>query len=340
LGPAVYPVGRAAGHGRRLDPPPPSAYTRPYMRLVFLGTPEFAVPTVEALARAGHQVLAVVAQPDRPAGRGHVLKAPATKAWALARGVPVLQPEKVRDGTLAAALAALEPDVLVVTAYGRILGRDLLELAPFGALNVHASLLPRWRGAAPIQWAVASGDAETGVTIMQMDEGLDTGDLLLARTLAIGAEETAQALAPRLAMLGGQAIVEALPQLAAGALVPVRQAPGEVTLAPILAKEHGRLDFTRPAAELACRVRGFTPWPGTHTSLAGRVLKVHRAAPAAGGPEPGAPGTATVVDGSLRVACGGGTALELLEVQPEGKRRMAARDFVNGLPAGGLVLGT
>jgi methionyl-tRNA formyltransferase len=311
------------------------------MRLVFLGTPEFAVPTVEALHRAGHQVLAVVAQPDRPAGRGQALKAPATTGWALARGIPVLQPEKVRDGTLATALAALEPDALVVTAYGRILGRDLLELAPFGAINVHASLLPRWRGAAPIQWAVASGDTETGVTIMQMDEGLDTGDLLLARTLAIGAEETAEALAPRLAALGGQAIVEALPLLAAGALVPVRQAPGEVTLAPILSKAHGRLDFQRPAAELACRVRGFTPWPGTSTSLAGRVLKVHRAAPIAGGTEPGAPpGTAMVVGGSLRVACGGGTALELLEVQPEGKRRMAARDFVNGLPAGGLVLGT
>jgi methionyl-tRNA formyltransferase len=340
LGPGVYPAGRALGHGRRLDRPPPSAYTRPYMRLVFLGTPEFAVPTVEALAGAGHQVLAVVAQPDRPAGRGQALRAPATKAWAMAHGVPVLQPEKVRDGVLAAALAALEPEVLVVTAYGRILGRDLLELARFGAINVHASLLPRWRGAAPIQWAVASGDTETGVTIMQMDEGLDTGDLLLARTLAIGAEETAEALAPRLAALGGQAVVEALPLLAAGALVPVKQAPGEVTLAPILTKEHGRLDFGRPAAELACRVRGFTPWPGTFTSLGGKVLKVHRAAATASGASAGAPGTALVAGGSLRVACGGGTTLELLEVQPEGRKRMAARDFANGLPAGGLVLGT
>jgi methionyl-tRNA formyltransferase len=309
------------------------------MRLVFLGTPEFAVPTVDALARAGHEVLAVVAQPDRPAGRGQELKAPATKAWALARGIPVLQPEKVRDGTLAAALAALRPDALVVTAYGRILGRDLLTLAPLGAINVHASLLPRWRGAAPIQWAVASGDVETGVTVMQMDEGLDTGDILLARTLAIGAEETAEALAPRLAALGGEAIVEAMPLLAAGALVPVRQAAAEVTLAPILEKAHGRLDFTRPAAELACRVRGFTPWPGTFTSVAGKVLKVHRAAAADGGAGSDRPGVATVADGRLRVACGGRTVLELLEVQPEGRKRMAARDFVNGLPAGGLVLG-
>jgi methionyl-tRNA formyltransferase len=309
------------------------------MRLVFLGTPEFAVPTVDALARAGHEVLAVVAQPDRPAGRGQELKAPATKAWALARGIPVLQPEKVRDGTLAAALAALRPDALVVTAYGRILGRDLLTLAPLGAINVHASLLPRWRGAAPIQWAVASGDVETGVTVMQMDEGLDTGDILLARALAIGAEETAEALAPRLAALGGEAVVEALPLLAAGALVPVRQAAAEVTLAPILEKAHGRLDFTRPAAELACRVRGFTPWPGAFTSVAGKVLKVHRAAATGGGAGSDAPGVATVTGGRLRVACGGATVLELLEVQPEGRKRMAARDFVNGLPAGGLVLG-
>ncbi len=327
------------GHDPPLDPPPPSAYIR-RMRLVFLGTPEFAVPTVAALARAGHQLLAVVAQPDRPAGRGQALKAPATKAWALAHGVPVLQPEKVRDGALAAALGALRPDLLVVTAYGRILGRDLLTLAPLGALNVHASLLPRWRGAAPIQWAVASGDAETGVTIMQMDEGLDTGDILLARTLAIGPEETAEALSPRLAALGGEAIVEALPLVAAGALVPVRQDAAAVTLAPILEKAHGRLDFTRPAAQLACRIRGFAPWPGAFTSLGGKALKVHRAAARVGRPDDGPPGAAVVVDGALRVACGGGTALELLEVQPEGKRRMAARDFVNGLPAGGLVLGS
>jgi methionyl-tRNA formyltransferase len=173
---------------------------------------------------------------------------------------------------------------------------------------------------------------------MQMDEGLDTGDILLARALAIGEEETAEALAPRLAALGGEAIVEALPLLADGALVPVRQPAAGVTLAPILEKAHGRLDFTRPAAELACRVRGFTPWPGTFTSLAGKVLKVHRAAAAAGAGA-GPPGTATVADGRLRVACGGATVLELLEVQPEGRKRMAARDFVNGLPAGGLVLG-
>jgi len=321
------------------------------MRVVFLGTPEFAVPTVEALASAGHEIVAVVAQPDRPAGRGQALKAPATKAWAESRAIPVLQPLKVRDGALAAALATLRPDVLVVTAYGRILGRDLLTLAPLGAVNVHASILPRWRGAAPIQWAVAAGDTETGVTIMQMDEGLDTGDVLLVRATPIGPEETAEALAPRLAALGGRAIVEALPRLAAGALVPVPQDGSRHTLAPILEKEHGRLDFTRPAAELAARIRGFTPWPGGFTTLAGKVLKVHLARPAPGtgggtgggtGPgEAGEPGQARLVPGALRVACGAGTALDLLEVQPEGKKRMAAADFANGLgqAARALVLG-
>jgi methionyl-tRNA formyltransferase len=309
------------------------------MRVVFLGTPEFAVATVDALAAAGHEVLAVVAQPDRPAGRGQALHAPAVKVWAEARGVPVLQPTKVRDGSLAAALAPLRPDVLVVTAYGRILGRDLLRLAPLGAINVHASLLPRWRGAAPIQWAVAAGDAETGVTVMQMDEGLDTGDMLLVRTTPIGPEETAEALLPRLAALGGAAAVEALPRLAAGALVPVAQDAAGVTLAPILTKDHGRLDFTRPAAELAARVRGLTPWPGAFTSLDGKGLKVHRARPAPSGAGDGVPGSARGVDGVLRVTCGGGSALDVVELQPEGKKRMAATDFLNGVGSRPLVLG-
>ncbi len=204
------------------------------MRIAFLGTPAFAVPSLEALLGAGHELLAVVAQPDRPAGRGQALREPATKAWALGRGVKVLQPEKVRDGRLAAELGALRPDVLVVAAYGRILGPDLLRLAPLGAINVHGSLLPRWRGAAPIQWAVASGDRETGVTIMQMDEGLDTGDLLLQRTLAIGPGDTAETLSARLASLGGEALTEALVGLERGSLVPVPQDPAQVTLARIL----------------------------------------------------------------------------------------------------------
>jgi methionyl-tRNA formyltransferase len=309
------------------------------LKIAFLGTPAFAVPPLDALARAGHDVRCVVAQPDRPAGRGQELREPATKAWARARGLPVLQPEKVRDGRLAAELRAFGPDVLVVVAYGRILGRDLLDLAPLGAVNVHASLLPRWRGAAPIQWAIAEGDRETGVTIMRMDEGLDTGDLLLQRACAIAPDDTAGALGERLAALGAEALVEALPALAAGRLAPVRQDPRAVTLAPIIDKEHGRLDFAARAERLAARVRGFTPWPGAFTTAGGRLLKVHRArAVADAGALP--PGGVREVDGGLLVGCGEGTALLLEEVQLEGKRRMSAGELLRGLPMpAGTVLG-
>jgi methionyl-tRNA formyltransferase len=307
------------------------------VRLAFLGTPEFAVPALDALHRAGHEVLCVVAQPDRPAGRGHGLREPATKAWARAHGLPVLQPEKVRDGRLAADLGALRPDVLVVAAYGRILGPDLLELAPFGAVNIHGSLLPRWRGAAPIQWALAEGDRETGVTIMQMDEGLDTGDLLLQRVTPILETDTAETLRARLAGLGADAIVEALPLLAEGRLTPVRQDPAEVTLARIIEKEDGRLDFSLPAERLAARIRAFTPWPGAFTTMGGKLLKIHAAEPAsASGAEPGEslPGPEWVV------GCGGGTALRLIEVQLEGKRRMGAVEARRGLVTPRVALGT
>jgi methionyl-tRNA formyltransferase len=316
------------------------------MRIAFLGTPDFAVPALEALARGGHEVAVVVAQPDRPAGRGGALREPATKAWARARAVPVLQPDKVRDGKLAAELAALRPDALVVAAYGRILGSDLLHLAPHGALNVHGSLLPRWRGAAPIQWAVASGDRETGVTIMQMDEGLDTGDVLLQRALPIGPEETSEALFPRLAALGGEALLEALAGLARGALVPVRQDPAQVTLARILEKEDGRVDWARPAAELAARLRGFTPWPGAFTALDGRLVKLLQAAPlpvlvAGEPPALPAPGHGVRVPGrGLLVACGGGTALLVTRLQPEGKPAQDPLAFLNGLRRDEVAFGT
>ncbi len=311
------------------------------MRVVFLGTPAFAVPPLDALARAGHELVAVVAQPDRPAGRGQALKEPATKAWARARGVPVVQPEKVRDGRLAAELRALRPDVLCVAAYGRILGRDLLELAPFGAINVHGSLLPRYRGAAPIQWAIASGDAETGVSIMQMDEGLDTGDVLLQRALPIAPDDTAETLAPRLAALGGEALAEALDLLARGELVPVRQDASRATLAPILEKERGRIDWSRPAPEIANRLRGFTPWPGAWTTLDGRAVKILAAAPGGPAPAGAAPGAARREAGrGLSVACGGGTSLLVSRLQPEGKAVQDALAFLNGLRRDAIALGT
>ena len=308
------------------------------MRIAFLGTPAFAVPALDALVGAGHEVLAVVAQPDRPAGRGQALREPATKTWARNRGVPVLQPLKVRDGALAAALGALTPDLLVVVAYGRILGEDLLRLAPQGAVNVHASLLPRFRGAAPIQWAVAEGEPETGVTIMQMDAGLDTGDILLQRALLVGGDD-AEALALRLAALGGDALVTALRLLEEGRVVPVRQDGARATLAPVLEKEHGRLDFRLPAARLAARILGFRPWPGAYTTFSGRTLKVHAAAAVDGAGL--APGAARATSEGLLVGCGDGSGLLFREVQLEGKRRVQAADFLKGhpLPAGS-VLGT
>jgi len=308
------------------------------VKIAFLGTPPFAVAPLDALARAGHELVCVVAQPDRPAGRGHALREPATKTWALSRGVPVLQPEKVRDGRLAAELGALGPDLLVVVAYGRILGQDLLDLAPFGAVNVHASLLPRWRGAAPIQWALAEGDRETGVTIMRVDAGLDTGDILLQRALAIDPADTSETLHDRLAALGAAALVDALPLLAAGDLTPVRQDGAQATHARIIEKEDGRLDFALPAEKLAARVRAFTPWPGAFTTLGGKLLKVHAARPAPAGAGL-APGEVVAREDGLLAGCGGGSALLLAEVQLEGKRRLAAADFVKGqpLPAGAVL---
>jgi methionyl-tRNA formyltransferase len=287
-------------------------------------------------------MLCVVCQPDRPAGRGQALREPATKRWARERGLLVLQPEKVRDGRLAAELSRLSPDLLAVAAYGRILGKDLLELAPHGAVNVHGSLLPRYRGAAPIQWAVAEGERETGVSIMQMDEGLDSGDVLLQRVLPIAPEDTAETLSPRLARLGGEALVEALRLVERGEVVPVRQDASRATLAPILSKEHGRIDWTLAAGRILDRLRGFAPWPGLWTTLDGKVLKIltavaEEAAPA--GPEPRPGGAAKVPGLGIAVACGSGTLL-ITEVQPEGKRRQGALEFVNGLRRDAFTLGT
>jgi len=282
-----------------------------------------------------------VAQPDRPAGRGQELREPATKAWGRARGVPVLQPLKIRDGSLAAALGALAPDLLVVVAYGRILGDDLLGLAPHGAVNVHASLLPRYRGAAPIQWAVAEGERETGITVMQMDAGLDTGDILLQRALLVG-DDDAEALSVRLASLGGEALVLGLRLLESGQIIPVRQDHARATLAPVLTKEDGRLDFRLPASRLAARVLGFRPWPGAFTTISGRALKVHSAVATAGsglGATLGPGATRATAEGLL-VGCGDGTTLLLREVQVEGKRRVPASEFLKGHPLPeGAVLG-
>ncbi|HEY6908145.1 MAG TPA: methionyl-tRNA formyltransferase [Myxococcales bacterium] len=293
------------------------------MRIVFLGTPEFTLPILEACARAG-ELLLVVAQPDRPVGRHQELQQPPSKIWALRRGVRVEQPARVKGGALASVLASARPDVAVVAAYGRILPPDALAVPVHGCLNVHASLLPELRGAAPAQWAVARGYRESGVTIMQMDEGLDTGDIRLQRRLDLAPDETGESLLRRLGPLGAEALEEALGLLARGELPRAAQDHARATLAPLLSREDGKVDWSRHAAELDARRRGFTPWPGAWTTVKGSTLKIHAARPVTGAGTPG-----ELLDGA-RVACGGGTAWELLEVQPEGKKRMPASAWLSG----------
>jgi len=302
-------------------------FDRP-LRVVFLGTPAFAVPSLEGILRSGAELRAVVCQPDRPKGRGMEMVQPPTRQWAAARGIPVLQPEKVKQGRLKALLEPFAPDVLVVTAYGRILPPDVLTMAPLGAINGHASLLPKYRGAAPIQWAIARGETESGITIMQMDEGLDTGDMLLVRKLPIGPEETAIELHDRLASLAGDAIAEALPLLARGQLTRTPQDHTQATLAPILTKEDGYLDLRASAVQLVNLTRGFQPWPGVALFRHGRPFKVHRAR-ARPGKEGVRPGDIVSAGEILGIQTGDGI-LEVHEIQPEGKRRMSARDLLSG----------
>ncbi|MDQ3262479.1 MAG: methionyl-tRNA formyltransferase [Myxococcota bacterium] len=295
-------------------------------RIVFMGTPQFAVASLRACFEVG-EVIAVVTQPDKPKGRGQELAAPPVKLEAQARGVPVLQPTKLRNTGFADELRALRPDVCVVTAYGRILPKEVLEAPAKGCLNVHASLLPRFRGAAPIQWAIASGDERTGVCLMQMDEGLDTGAVIACRELPIGPDDTSATLHVSLAELGGQLLRDELPRYLGGEIKATPQPSEGMVLAPLIDKEEGRLDFQRPAVELERRLRAFTPWPGAFTSFSGGLFKVHRIRVGQGS---GAPGTvlASGPDG-IEVACGEGSVV-LLEVQPEGKRRMTAAEFLSG----------
>lgn len=297
-------------------------------RIVFMGTPAFAVPSLRACLDVG-EVVAVVTQPDKPQGRGQALGISPVKALALERGLQVLQPLKLKQQNFGEVLRALAPDVAVVTAYGKILPKDVLEAPRLGSLNVHASLLPRWRGAAPIQWAIASGDATTGVCLMKMDEGLDTGPVLACRELPIEPDDTSATLHEKLSELGRRTLVEELPRYLRGELVPTPQPTEGATYAPMIEKEQGALDFTQPAAALERRMRAFTPWPGSFTRLGGALLKVHRAKVRVGR---GSPGQVLAADAEgIEVACGEGS-LSLLEVQLEGKRRMSAQDFLAGHP--------
>jgi methionyl-tRNA formyltransferase len=312
--------------------------TRP--RAVFFGTPAFAVPSLVSLSSVA-DVVAVVCQPDRPAGRGNVLQAPAVKVAALERGLEVRQPEKLRDGVVAAWLRELSLDVAVVVAYGRILPPDLLAAPRLGCVNVHGSILPRHRGAAPIQWSVLSGDDETGVTLMQMDEGLDTGPMLATRRTPIGPDETSADLFGRLSHLGAELVREELPKFLDGKLPPVPQDHAAATLAPLLTKELGRLDWRQTARQVHDKVRGLQPWPGCSTTLGARRLIVSATRlddpPTVVG---GAPGEVVVIARDRVWVATSHGLVALTELQFEGKKRMSAKEFMAGHPLRtGMMLG-
>jgi methionyl-tRNA formyltransferase len=298
------------------------------VRLIFLGTPAFAVPTLEKIVDAGHTVLSAVTQPDRPKGRGQSLAASPVKEAALRLGLPVLQPERIRRPEVVAQLAVFAVDAMVVVGYGQIIPQSIIDLAPHGIINVHASLLPKYRGAAPIQWAIVNGETVTGVTTMRIDAGLDTGDMLLRAETGIGPQETAVELGARLAVMGADLLVQTLARIEAGTLVGEKQDASQATLAPILRKEDGWIDWQLPAPAIHNRVRGLLPWPGAHTRFRGQALHVWKSRLAA--PAAGRPGQIHRSGRSLQVICGDGVALELLELQLEGKKRISGEAFANG----------
>jgi len=296
--------------------------------LVFCGTPQFAVPTLEALTAAGFRIRLVVTQPDRPKGRGLELIASPVKQCALKLNLPITQPERIKNNEeFRAQLTALKPEAIIVVGYGRIIPQWMLGLPPLGNLNLHASLLPKYRGAAPIQWAIAQGETVTGVTTMRIDAGLDTGDILLQRELPIAPDDTSVTLSPRLAAIGAELMVETLNGLQSGSIVAQRQDNSQSTLAPILKKEDGQIDFSLSAQEILNRMRGFQPWPGAYTKFRGKSLQILKAQAA----EDSLPAAALRVEGDcLLVGCAQNTSLEILEIQLEGKKRSTARDFIHG----------
>lgn len=302
-----------------------------------MGTPEFAVPSLEALLAAGMEVAAVVTQPDRPAGRGHESSASPVKRLAVERGLPVWQPLKIKAPEAVAQVVGARADAIAVVGYGQLIPASIFDSPALGTINVHASLLPRYRGAAPVQWAIANGEHVTGVTTMRIEAGLDTGDILLQQAVEIGADETAPELGGRLAAIGASLLVETLRGLERGAITARKQDPALATYAPLLKKHDGRADWTLPAGRIAGRVRGFDPWPGVYTTFRGHSLQLRRVRVAEATAV--APGTLSVGHDSLRVACGDAW-LELVELQPEGKKRMTAREFINGRrPVSGERLG-
>ena len=294
-------------------------------RIIFMGSPDFAVPALKLLA-GKYPVVGVVTQPDRPAGRGRTLLAPPVKVAALELGLPVLQAEKIRQPEVVNQLANWKPDVIIVAAFGQILRQDVLDLAPFGCINIHASLLPRWRGAAPIQACILAGDTETGISIMKLDAGVDTGPVISQRSIGIDPEDTGGSLFEKLAAMGGKVLMDTLPDYLSGAIQPQPQDGEKSTYAPMLKKEDGLLDLSQPAEILARRVRAFNPWPGTYYLMNETILKIHAAHSHAGESHPG---KRSIMDGKPALStCDG--VLVLDEVQPSGKRSMPGKAFLSG----------
>jgi methionyl-tRNA formyltransferase len=303
------------------------------MRLIFMGTPDFAVPSLRALVDADHELLAVYTQPDRPSGRGQKLHQSPVKQTALEVGLRVHQPRRVREPETVATLNQLKPDAMVVVGYGQIIPKSILDIPPLGIINVHGSLLPRYRGAAPIQWAVANGETLTGVTTMRIDEGLDTGDMLLKAACPIHPDETALSLGSRLAAMGADLLIETMEGLAAGALEGEAQNDAEATYAPILKRDDGRIDWSQPARVIYNRYRGFQPWPGAWTWFRGARFQVKEMAVADPPPDVAgntAAGTLLAQGKRLFVPCGDGSSIELRRVQLEGKAAVSADVFLNG----------
>jgi len=311
------------------------------MDLVFCGTPQFAVPTLEKLVCAGFRVKLAATQPDRPSGRGMELAASPVKQTALAFGLPITQPEKIKNNDeFRAQLEAVAPEAIIVVGYGRIIPQWMIDLPRLGNINLHASLLPKYRGAAPIQWAIACGETVTGVTTMRIDAGLDTGAILLQAEERIESSDTALTLAPRLAQAGAELMIRTLAGLKQGAITPRPQDNSQTTPAPILKREDGLIDFSRTAMDAWNRLRGFQPWPGAFTLFRGKTLHLHAAEPALEG-DAVSPGHFATVNDRLLLGFAHGTALEVHELQLEGKKRMRARDFVNGYrPRRDEVLGS
>ena len=303
------------------------------MKIVFMGTPDFAVSAVDALKKAGNEIVLAVTQPDKAAGRGNKVRFSDVKQWALDNEVPVFQPEKIRNSEAIEELKKYPADVFVVAAFGQILPKEVLDMPRLGCINIHASLLPKYRGAAPIQWSILNGDHITGVTIMQMGEGLDDGDILLQREVEIEKDETGGSLFDKLSIVGAELITEALPKLDRGELKPIPQDPSLATKVGMIKKELGRVDYSQPAEKIERYIRGLSPWPGVYTGLNGKTIKLHRAevVEAPGGAETDATfGTVVYTDKDTLVIKTGEKCLSVNELQMEGKKKMGIAEFLRG----------